>query len=481
MLNQLWPGSAAPEHPELSPFSAGDWNRPLRLLIDDDELDDCETLDLLRSLATRPSVEVYSTAGSTPYHASVKQMSESNSDSWMACLERGEDFNRVFVQSPVSLREDAEAIAARLGQPVDLICSRLAIGIHWAEDGRDGIVTAGELFSELTGWGIGTSLISPELALSELGLCLRAHGDYVVESGEHGTVSMSSSFHLAAAIGSLPSYPTWLASALAAWSQGRATEPYVLLRSSAERLSRALRALDYIRVRRRHPRISDAWGELLFFFDVLLLMLDGTLDCLARLFHVVFGVEGDHRWASWDKAKWRGKLAELVPEFQSGEVKLGRLTDATTGVAHLRNSVHGPVLSSELHEWDQTAVTHDYGAGKLLITGTDAAVLQETCARLGLDTLAEARPEASVQPAILIEPDRFGCAVTREVIAGIDQLLSDVSPSRLSRLPADLDLSHELPPAEYQRNASLLATIPAWGDNFSDALNIESAIRASRH
>jgi hypothetical protein len=247
-----------------------------------------------------------------------------------------------------------------------------------------------------------------------------------------------------------------------------------------ERLSRALRALDYVRVRRRHLRITDAWGELLFFFDVLLLMLDGTLDCLARFFHVVFEVKGSHRQASWDKAKWRDRLIELVPEFRSTEVKLSRLTDATAAVAHLRNSVHGPVLSSELHEWDEAAVTRDYGAGKLLITGADATVLQETCFRLGFDTLTEARPEASIQPAILIEPDRFGCAITREVIAGIDQLLSDVAPSRLPQPPADLDLSHEVPPAEYQRNASLLATIPVWGDDFSDALNMNTAIRA-RH
>lgn len=478
MLNQLRPGRAAPEHPELSPFSADDWNRPLRLLIDDEEVDDCEALNLLRSLATRPSVEVYSTAGSTPYHASVKQMNESNPDSWMACLERGEAFNRVFVQSPASLREDAEAFAVRLGQPVDSICSRLAIGRHWAEDGHDAIVTAGGLFSE--SWGTGISLKSPELALSELGLCLRAHGDYVVEATGRKTVSMSSSFHLAAAIGSLPSYPTWLASALTAWTQGRITDPYVLLRSSAERLSRALRALDYVRVRRRHPRISDAWGELLFFFDVLLLMLDGTLDCLARLFHVVFEVEGSYRQASWDKVRWRERLTQSAPEFRSAETKLCRLTDAATAVAHLRNSVHGPVLSSELHDWDEAAVTHDYGAGKLLITGTDAAVLQKTCTRLGLDMLTEARPETSVQPAILIEPDQFGCAITREVIAGIDQLLSDASPSRLPQPSADLDLSHELPPTEYQRNARLLATIPAWGDDLSDALSMELAVRAHR-
>lgn len=482
MLNQLRPpGRAAPEHPELSPFSANGWNRPLRFLIDDDEVEDCEALDLLRSLATRPSVEVYSTTGSTPYHASVKQMSESNPDSWMACLERGEDFTRTFVPSPGSLREDAEAIAAQLGQPVDSICGRLAIGRYWAEDGHDAIVTAGALFSELFGWGTGISLKSPELALSELGLCLRAHGDYVVESTDRTTVSMSNSFHLAAAVGSLPSYPAWLASALTAWIRGRSTEPYVLLRSSAERLARALRALDYVRVRRRHPRITDAWGELLFFFDVLLLMLDGTLDCLARLFHLVFDVEGSHRRASWDKAEWREELTSSAPEFRTAETNLCRLADVATGVARLRNSVHGPVLSSELHDWNETAITNDYGAGKLLVTEKDAAEVQATCARLGLDRLTEARPEASVQPAILIEPDQFACAITREVIAEIDQLLSDVSPSRLPRPPTDLDLSHELPPAEYQRNARLLATIPALGDDFSDALNIDRAIRAHRH
>ena len=481
MLNQLGPSRAAPDHPELSPFSAENWNRPLRLLIDDDEVESCDALDLLRILATRPSVEVYSTEGSTPYRASVKQMSESNADSWMACLERGEAFKRVFVESPVSMRADAEAIAVRLGQPVDSICSRLAIGRYWAEDGHDAIVTTGALFSDLIGWGIGVLLKSPGLALSELGLCLRAHGDYVVESTGRTTVSMSSSFHLAAAIGSLPSYPTWLAAALTAWTRSRATEPYVLLRSSAERLARALRALDYVRVRRRHPRITDAWGELLFFFDVLLLMLDGTLDCLARLFHVVFEVTGSPRQASWDKARWRDKLTNSAPGLRTAKTNLCRLTDTATAVAHLRNSVHGAVLSSELHEWNEAAVTHDYGAGMLLITGADAAEVRDACARLGLDRLTEVRPEASVQPAILIEPDRFGCAITREVIAGINQLLSDVSPSRLPQPPTDLDLSHELPPAEYQRNARLLTTIPAWGDDFSDALNMDRAIRAHRH
>lgn len=101
MLNQVRPGrNASPSDPELSPFSAGDWNRPLRLLIDDDEVEANASLELLRSLATRPSVEVYSARGSTPYEARVEQLSADDPGSWAAVRWRGEDFDRRFVNDP---------------------------------------------------------------------------------------------------------------------------------------------------------------------------------------------------------------------------------------------------------------------------------------------------------------------------------------------------------------------------------------------
>jgi hypothetical protein len=359
-------------------------------------------------------------------------------------------------------------------EEIEALCRRLAVADLWGEEERwDSIVTGGKVLSALRAWGGGAPLKSPELALAELGLCLRAHGDYVVETGRRGTVSMSSSFHVTAAVGLLPSYPAWRAAAMTRWNRGGGAEPYVLVRSVAERLGRSLRALDYVRVRRRHPRLEDSWGELLFFFDTLLLMLDGALDCLARFFHVVLEVPGSAFGASWDKERWLEKLA-------GGEGRLGpgaeraRLADVCTAVARLRNSIHGAVLSNELHEWEEdAAVTSDYGAGKLLIAGEDARVIEEACERLGLGGLVEPRTDTEIEPAVLIDADWFACAVSREAFAGIEWLLGTADISRLPHPPEGFDLSFELGPPEYRRNAALLAAIPPLSDDFSDALDIE--------
>lgn len=482
MLNQLGPRRVAPpNHPERSPFSAGEWNRPLRLLIDDEEVAEDESLRLLLALATRPTVEVYSTQGSTPYEARIEQLSASDPNSWSAVLKRGEDFLQRFVNDPALWREAARDSAAESEEAIDALCRRLAIVDFWGGGECDSIVTGGKTLSALRGAG-GAPLKSPEMALAELGLCLRANGDYVVVAGPGGTVSMPSSFHVAAAVGLVPSHASWRAAAMGAWTRGEGPDPYVLIRSSAERLGRGLRALDYVRVRRRHPRIEESWGELLFFFDTLLLTLDGALDCLARFFHHILELPGRAFEASWDKKRW-------LKELEDREVRLAaspgrsRLADVCTAIAKLRNSIHGAVLSSELHEWEEeeeeeTAVTSDYGAGKLLIVGTDATVLEETCGRLGLEWLVERRSDAGTQPAVLFDADRFACAITREVFASVEWLLSRADLGRLREPPAGLDMDLELAPPEYRHNAALLARIPPFGDDFSDALDITLDLRA---
>lgn len=480
MLNQLKPGQVAPtNHPERSPFSAGEWNRPLRLLIDDEEVGDCVELGLLRDLATRPAIEVYSTAGSTPYRARIEQLDGGNPDSWAAVLQRREDFERTFVSDPSVWQKAAEAAGARSAETIERTCQRLALASFWTNPECDAVVTGGKLLSRLPAGGGFPPLKSPPLALAEVGLCLRAHGDYVVEHGHGHTLSMPSSFHFVAAVGLLPSYPDWHAVTHTAWTRGADPEPYVLFRSAAERLGRALRALDYVRIRRRHPQLGSSWGELLFFFDALLLMLDGALDCLARFFHIVFGVPGSARRASWDKEQWLGKLGERDPNLAASPER-ERLVDVSTVVAQLRNTIHGAVLSNELHEWDENAVTSDYGAGKLLISGQDAAVLTGCCQRLGLSTLLESRTETEVQPAVLIDADVFACSVSREVLASINWLLSAANRGALPAAPPRFDSDYDLGPEEYRRTAALLAAIPRYGDSFSDALDIGIAQGAYR-
>jgi hypothetical protein len=480
MLNQVRPGrNASPNDPERSPFSAGAFNRPLRLLIDDEEVGEGGALELLRALATRPSVEVYSTQGSTPYEARVEQLNVADPDSWAAVRWRGEDFDRRFVCDPGIWREDALEAGLESPEAIEALCRRLAIVDFWDEDDCDSIVTGGKMLSALRGAG-GAPLKSPEMALAELGLCLRAHGDYVVVKEPGVSVSMSSGFHVAAAVGLLPSHASWRAAAMGSWIRGEGSEAYVLIRSSAERLGRGLRALDYVRVRRRHPRLEDSWGELLFFFDTLLLMLDGTLDCLARFFHHVLELPGNPFQASWDKKDWLRKL-EIHESRLADSPQRTRLIDVSRAIARLRNSIHGAVLSSELHEWEEAAaVTSDFGAGKLLIVGADATVLDEACDRLGIGGLVEHRTDTEVQPAVLIDADRFACAITREVLASIEWLLSKVDLGRLPEAPGGLDMDRELAPSEYRRNAALLTAIPSFGDDYSDALDIKLAMKTTR-
>jgi hypothetical protein len=114
-----------------------------------------------------------------------------------------------------------------------------------------------------------------------------------------------------------------------------------------------------------------------------------------------------------------------------------------------------------------------------LIVGEDASVLEGACKRLELGALVEPRRDSEVKPAVLIDADIFACAISREVFAGVEWLLSEGDRSCLPQPSAELDLDFELGPPEYRRNAALLATIPPWGDAFGDTLDVGLAQRAS--
>ena len=68
-------------------------------------------------------------------------------------------------------------------------------------------------------------------------------------------------------------------------------EPMRLADGIATRLSRALRARDYIQVRLRSRDFEATWDEVLLFFDAVLTQLMGALDKPARLLHAVYVME----------------------------------------------------------------------------------------------------------------------------------------------------------------------------------------------
>jgi hypothetical protein len=122
----------------------------------------------------------------------------------------------------------------------------------------------------------------------------------------------------------------------------------------------------------------------------------------------------------------------------------------------------------------------DWDRAPLLITGADAEAIEGACERLGLKGLVESRADTEADAAILTDADWFACAISREAFARIEWLLATADLSRLPRAPEEFDLSFELGPPEYRRNAALLAAIPPLSDDFSDALDIEIVRRAFR-
>jgi hypothetical protein len=476
MLNQLWQrkGPISTYDKGASPFAAPPWNRPMRLLIEDEAVSDSAALSLLRALATQPEVEIYSTEGSTPYRAFAKP-NQPEAERAVAMLDRGNDvWEQPFIYGLEPLQRQAAEIAESLGEPVEAIWDRMVLADLWVKDGYDSIVTEGPLMSEAWRVGIRPSAQLPATALGEVGLCLRANGNYIVIKDGKRSVSMVNSFHFAAALGFLPFYKQWLEAGFTAWHERETHEPYVLIKSFATRISRALRALDYVRVRTLSPRRDEGRQELLFFFDALLVALDGALDCLARFFHVALQIEHPRlRQASWDKDNWTTALVGLAPELEMLAGHGRPISDVASITARLRNSVHGEVLSSQIHDWDELPSIMDYGPHALIVTGEDAQAISEACARLGLEESIEQRPDSRVQPAILIEPVELGCALTRETLAYVNRVLGTAELSHLPKAPEQLDMSHELVEPEYQRNAAQLAAIPAYVDRFSDALNLD--------
>src|SRR5205823_6295200 len=109
-----------------------------------------------------------------------------------------------------------------------------------------------------------------------------------------------------------------------------------------------LTARDYLHVRARAPDRESVWAEVLFFFESLLVCLQGSLDATARFLHVRFGLVGSPRRAHWGQKKWRQRLEESGAPWAA--FQNGRLWRLDTLVGELRNAIHGEVLSHELRQ-----------------------------------------------------------------------------------------------------------------------------------
>lgn len=268
------------------------------------------------------------------------------------------------------------------------------------------------------------NLMTAEQAAALMGLYLRACGERMIEIEPPGTGIMVSEerIYLLGALALLPRYEVLHEAAGNAWRRSGDPTLAGLTDAVAVRLGRALKARDYLQVRRRAPNIREIWSDVLYFFESLLVCLQGALDAAARLVHELFELNGSRRRANWGRNGWWGEMKES--DAPAGEFDRDCLNDLDVLVGDLRNSIHGEVLTGELRQqvrpgetpilmgYSQSAVALD---AELAISASSAAER-----RGGLDRWAIHRtlPEG----AALIDPWRYSEAAivtTAEALSSV--------------------------------------------------------------
>ena len=118
-----------------------------------------------------------------------------------------------------------------------------------------------------------------------------------------------------------------------------------LVDAVAIRMGRALKARDYLNIRRR-ANLHEVWSDALYFFESVLVSLQGAADATARLVRAVFDIEGPRMMANWGRRDWWSALQSSDAPDHAFDREC--LEDVDVLVGDLRNSIHGEVLTGLL-------------------------------------------------------------------------------------------------------------------------------------
>jgi hypothetical protein len=344
MLNpQYWLSASRDE----SPFIAGDPGKRLCLLVCDDELDESVALDLLRRVGeTRPRLAILSATGTFGGHFEVSPQGRS-----IDFVFKDGRQSTTFV-SGTWWRKAAVDASVEVGIAAPTLERRLLLAhVVSRSDWIDGLVTPfpRPLVERYGNVWVKAPVRSAEEAIALAGLYLRANGDFTAAWEQGAAIhERPERFYRLAASGLLGGATMWLSSAMERWRRSGDPVPFGLADAVIARFARALKARDYLHIRARATNREEAWDDVLFFFEALLVSLQGALDAAARFLHLRYGVKGRLRGANWGWKDWRRALEESdAPTRRFDNARLWRL-DVLVG--ELRNAIHGAVLSSELRE-----------------------------------------------------------------------------------------------------------------------------------
>lgn len=330
-----------------SPWVAGDRWRPLRLIVVDDELPQSPPLELLSSIARHRNplecVSPWSTAG-----GSIDFVSEN------------ETTYRFDGQAPFTTGNPSgwwrRAAAEEAAHFDDLDAGVLERRLRFLDEARrdwiDGLVMPYDpQFRERWKRTIHRApLYTPEEAVAISGLFLRATGERVAEIEPPGVaiIVTEERLYLLGATSLLGGYEQVWEGCGRHWSDTGDPALRSLVEAVAIRLGRALRARDYLNVRRRASDVDEIWSDVLYFFESVLVCLQGAADAAARLVQAIFGLKGGRTMANWGRRDWWAALGDSGAP--SEEFDRECLEDIDLLVGELRNSIHGEILGSELRE-----------------------------------------------------------------------------------------------------------------------------------
>ena len=449
-----------------TPFACGQAGRPLRIVIDDLTAPDCAATRLLYAFDGRSGAEVYGIAPERASRVVIGEPDERGVIPVEYVLPGGAGRRMAVMSSNDWISASARTTAEEFGVPIQEATRSLTLAAACSRHEIDVLVNASPALA-LPYWrnlAEKAHAGGPEAAAALLGLYLRAHNDYTIDvEGRHATFLEDRRFYPAAAVAALPSYLTWLGDAVATWRTHSDPRPFALVKGLRVRLGRALRARDYFNVRVRSPRPDDMWEEALFFFEGLLLSLNGALDAAARFCHLNYGLRGSPRSANWSREEWREQLLSAAPELEHVLDPAGRLVACRTLVSVLRNYIHGEALSQELHHGDlEGPTTMDYGMGAVAVAAGDGSRLLEAGANLGG---AEAWGlDEQFNHDVLVLPAPFLQRVGPMVLRVLDQLMvaSTQRGGRSADEPA-LDPRYWLPDVGHEQQLLLLTGLGRLG------------------
>jgi hypothetical protein len=287
-----------------SPWVAGDNWRPLQLIVDDIELPSSPALDLLGAFARRRNpLEFVSPAGSVG--GSIEFTGEN------------EATYRFAEQAPFTTGNPTGGWRRAATEEVagfdDLDGNVIERRLHLLDEARrndwiDGLVMPFDpRLRERWRRAIDRApLLTEEEAIAVAGLFLRATGERMVEVEPPGVGIMVSEERLyqLGAMSLLENLEFVWDGCGRHWSAAGDPTLQGLIEAVAIRLGRALKARDYLNIRRRATNVDEIWSDVLYFFESMLVCLQGAADAAARLVRAIFQLQGPRGMPNWGREDW---------------------------------------------------------------------------------------------------------------------------------------------------------------------------------